>query len=201
MSETDVVVTGLGAVSACGIGRDHLWESVSQGRSGIGWIASFDIADWPVKFAGEVRDFDAIDRLNRHAGVRRERSLQMGLVAAAEALNQARLLDDEEYVSEELPVGVIVGSGLGPCFEAEFAYGCYFEKGRQAVRPTTVPKSMFNSLSSNLSIYFRLRGANHVIASACASGTSAIGHAFLAIKSGMEDIVLCGAADSPLAKV
>lgn len=199
MNGVEVVVTGMGVVSAFGVGRERLWSNLSRGVSGIRWISAFDAANWPVRFAGEVPDFDAERFLKRHTGLRRDRGLQFGLVAAAEALREAGLLNENDEIVSHRPVAAVVGSGLGPCFEAEFAYGCFFEKGPQAVRPTTVPKSMFNSLSSNLSIYFGLRGSNFVVASACASGASAIGHALMAIKSGMEDIVVCGGADSPLA--
>src|SRR5690606_34889344 len=81
---------------------------------------------------------------------------------------------------------------------AEMGYSTFFQRGPGAVRPTTIPKSMFNSLSSNLSMYFGLTGTNVVIASACASGASAIGLASILIRHGYADIVLTGGADSPL---
>lgn len=198
MHPRDVVITGLGAVTPCGVGCGPLWEDVSQGRNAIRWITSFDVAGWPIRFAGEVRDCDAEVLLRRPPGVRRDRSVQFGLVAAREALRQARLLDNDDRLIANETAGVIAGSGLGPCLEAEHSYGCFFTRGRQAVRPMTVPKSMHNALSSQLSIYFGLRGGSHTVAAACASGAIAIGQAWMAIRSGLEDIVLCGGADSPL---
>lgn len=194
----DVVVTGLGAVSACGVGRQRLWEGVSNGRSGVDWIQRFDVSGWPVRFAGEVRDCNHDALLARAAGLRRDKSLKFGLIAAREALLQARLIDDQDRVAADATIGAIVGSGLGPCFEAEFAYGSFFERGRQGVRPMTVPRSMHNALSSQLSIYFGLRGASHTVAAACASGQMAIAQSWLMIRSGLEDVMVCGGADSPL---
>lgn len=198
MDPRDVVITGMGAVTASGIGCGPLWDDVSLGRNAIQWITCFDVEGWPVRFAGEVRDCDPQQLLKRPPGLKRDRGLQFGIVAAREALQQARLFDDEERVPDELSVGVIVGSGLGPCMEAEHSYGSFFTRGRQAVRPMTVPKSMHNALASHLSIHFGLRGGSHVIAAACSSGSLAIGQAWLAIRSGQEDIVVCGGADSAL---
>jgi 3-oxoacyl-(acyl-carrier-protein) synthase len=91
---------------------------------------------------------------------------------------------------------VIAGSGHGPCHEADGAYREYYSRGPRAVRPATLAKSMFNSLSSNLSIYFGLTGANFEIASACSSGTLAIGVAASLIRDGFIERALCGGADA-----
>jgi 3-oxoacyl-[acyl-carrier-protein] synthase II len=194
----EVVVTGLGAVSPYGFGADALWTNLCAGVSGIDWISSMDVAGMPVRYAGEVKDLKPQKHLKRHAGLRQDRGMQLGFVAAAEALRQAGLLDAEDRVADDLPVGAIIGSGLGPCSETELGYSQFFTKGWKSVRPTTVPNSMHNALSGALSVYFRLRGANYVVAAACASGALAIGHAWHAIATGLEDVVLCGGADSPL---
>ncbi|HEV8070678.1 MAG TPA: beta-ketoacyl-[acyl-carrier-protein] synthase family protein [Planctomycetaceae bacterium] len=197
-----VVVTGMGAVTPFGVGVAPLWNGVSSGRSGIDWIRSLGDLDpehYPVRYAGEVRDFDVDKLLAKHCEVRLEKSVQMALVAAQQALAQARLLDDSASIrSDANPVAVLAGSGHGPCHELEVPYEAYFTRGPRAVRPTTIPKAMFNSLSSQLSIHFGLTGANHVIASACTSGTAAIGLGTLFIRQRLADIVLCGGADAPL---
>src|SRR5262249_1572916 len=84
---------------------------------------------------------------------------------------------------------------------AEAGYEAYFTRGPRAMRPTTIPKSMFNSLSSQLSIHFELTGANHVVASACSSGTAAIGLGLLFIRQGWADIVVCGGPQGPFTAV
>jgi len=240
-SRREVVVTGMGAVSPFGVGVRSLWNGVSAGRSGIDWIRSLGDLDpevYPVRYGGEVAGIDVDKLLTKRCEVRLEKSVQMGLVAAQEALKTAGLVASLEgpmgFAQKRgqtpdplwpesglaLPVGgqspflgkagpmaerpvvaVIVGSGHGPCREAEEGYKAYFTRGPRAMRPTTVPKSMFNSLSSQLSIHFGLTGANHVIASACSSGTAAIGLGLLFIRQGWADIVLCGGADAPFTPV
>jgi 3-oxoacyl-[acyl-carrier-protein] synthase II len=197
-----VLVTGMGAVSPLGVGVEALWNGVSTGRSGIDWIEDtldLDPALYPTRFAGAVKQFSVDDHLKRHCEVRQEKSVQMALVAAREALGQAGLLDAaDSLVLQANPVAVIAGSGHGPCHEADGAYKEYYSRGPRAVRPATLAKSMFNSLSSNLSIYFGLTGANFVIASACSSGTLAIGVAATLIRDGLVERALCGGADAPI---
>jgi 3-oxoacyl-[acyl-carrier-protein] synthase II len=200
----EVVVTGMGVVSPFGIGVDSLWDAVSRGHSGIDWLRSLDLdpENYPVRHGGEVADMDVDKLLERHCEVRVEKSVQMGLVAAQEALGTAGLLASLDAANPERPaIAVIVGSGHGPCREAEAGYEAYFTRGPRSMRPTTVPKSMFNSLSSQLSIHFGLTGANHVVASACSSGTAAIGLGTLFIRQGWADVVLCGGADAPFTPV
>jgi 3-oxoacyl-[acyl-carrier-protein] synthase II len=198
----EVVVTGSGAVSPFGIGAQLLWERISGGKSGINWIESLGELNpdsFPVRYAGEVRNFDVDRLLAKQTEVRLEKSAQMALVAAQEALEQASLLVDGSSLQDGVnPISVIAGSGHGACHETEQSYAAYFTRGPRAVRPTTIPKCMFNSLSCQLSIHFGLTGTNHVIASACSSGTAAIGLASILIRSGCADIVLCGGADAPL---
>jgi 3-oxoacyl-[acyl-carrier-protein] synthase II len=198
----DVVVSGLGAVSPFGAGVLALWQNVRLGKSAVNWIDGLGELDphlYPVRYAAEVKGFTAANHLKNHCSGRLGKTAKMGLVAAREALQQARLLDENEHVRDsDSRVSVIVGSGHGPCHEAEGEYEAFFLRGPGAVRPTTVPKCMFNSLSSNVSIHFGLTGANHVIASACSSATTAIGLALMMIRHGYADIVLCGGADAPL---
>jgi 3-oxoacyl-[acyl-carrier-protein] synthase II len=198
----DVVVTGLGAVSPFGIGIDPLWDGVSRGKSGIKWIESLgelDPEQYPVRYAGEVTGFDVDQLLKKRTEVRLEKSVQMALVATQEALAQAGLLDGTGTLLAGMsPVSVIAGSGHGACHETEGPYQAFFTRGPRAVRPTTIPKCMFNSLSSQISMHFGLTGTNHVIASACSSGTAAIGLASILIRAGCADIVVCGGADAPL---
>ena len=201
----EVVVTGMGAVTPMGVGVAPLWQAVRAGQSGVDWLQSLpdlDPENYPVRYAGEVRDFSVDEHLHQHCEVRLERDVQMGLVAAREALCQAKLLDaSDRLLDVSTPIHTAVGTGHGPCHEAEIGYAAFFQRGPAAVRPTTVPKSMFNSLASNLSIYFGLTGTNLVVASACASAASAIGLATVLIRHGYADIALAGGADAPLTPV
>ncbi len=195
-------MTGMGAVSPFGVGVEALWTGVSAGRSAVAWIKTLSDLDpeiYPVRYAGEVSDFHVDKLLGRHCEVRLEKSVQMGLVAAQEALAQARLFGDDTAIRCDVnPIDVVAGSGHGPRHELEVAYRAFFTRGPRAVRPATIPKGMFNSLSSELSIHFRLTGGNHVIASACSSGATAIGIGAMFVRHQLADIVLCGGADAPL---
>ncbi len=201
----EVVVTGMGAVTPFGTGVEALWNSVRSGRSGVDWLQllpDLDPATYPVRYGAEVKGFSADEHLNQHCDVRIERSVQMGLVASRDALHQADLLDvSDKLVDPFMRIEAVLGSGHGACHEAEIGYSTFFQRGPGAIRPTTIPKSMFNSLSSNVSIHFGLTGSNLVIASACASGASAIGVATVLIRHGYADIVLAGGADSPFTPV
>jgi 3-oxoacyl-[acyl-carrier-protein] synthase II len=203
-SRREVVVTGMGAVSAFGVGVGPLWNGISAGHSSISWIESLGELDpeiYPVRYGGEVAGFDVDKLLERHCEVRLEKSVQMGLVAAQEALGQARLSTVTRFDSSDSNrIAVIAGTGHGTCHEAEAQYLAYCSRGPRVVRPTAIVKGMFNSLSSHMSIHFGLTGPNYVIASACSSGTTAIGLALLLIREGWADIVVCGGADAPFVR-
>ena len=126
-------------------------------------MGELDPEHYPVRYGGEVTDFDVDRLMKKHCEVRLEKSVQMGLVAAQEALEQAALLDDDQRVSNELPpVTTLMGSGHGPYHETEIQYAAYFARGPRVVRPSTISKAMFNCLSSHSSIHFGLTGANFV---------------------------------------
>lgn len=176
-------------------------EGVSNGRSAIDWIEGLSELDpcvYPTRFGAEVRSFDPRPHLRKPCAVQRERSVQFGLVAAQEALEQAQLLNsDGSLANPASPISAILGTSHGPCYETGFAHAAYHQRGPRAVRPSTIPKCMFNSLSAHVSIHFGLTDINFVVASACASGASAIGIGMLLVRYGHTNIVLAGGADSP----
>ena len=145
----DVVVTGMGAVTPFGIGVDALWDGVRNGRSGVDWIESLPDLDpevYPVRYAAEVKHFAVDEHLKQHCEVRLEKDVQMGLVAAREALSQAQLLDSsDKRIDPSMRIETIVGSGHGPCHEAEIGYSTFFQRGpRHFVRrpfpsPCSIP--------------------------------------------------------------
>ncbi|MCR9294710.1 MAG: beta-ketoacyl-[acyl-carrier-protein] synthase family protein [bacterium] len=195
---TRAVITGVGVVSSVGIGQADYWTNLSQGKSGVKPITLFPAEEFPVGYGGEVSDFEFPGDLRRKPARTVDRALQMAYVASAEALRQASLVDDEDRVVVDYPVATIVGSGHGPCHEVERSMNAYYRQGLRAVNPMAIPRSMYNSISGNLSIQFGLRGPNHVIVSACASASTAIGEAYRLITRGDERAVLCGGTDAPL---
>jgi 3-oxoacyl-[acyl-carrier-protein] synthase II len=196
-SNRKVVVTGMGAITPYGYGVDPLWKGVSTGQSTVRTIQSFETTGMPVNYASEMDDFDAAELVGRELPSTRDKCLKMSFVAGAAALKQANLFDRDSRPAD-LAIQTIVGTALGPCYEADYSYGCYFKQGWKGVRPTTVPKSMFNSYASQLSVEYGLTGMNQTIACACASGAAAIGLAAQLIQFGLADAVLTGAVDSPL---
>lgn len=194
------VVTGMGAVTPFGVGVNALWNGVCAGRSGVDWFdisPDLDPTSYPVRYGGEVKGFNVDDHLQKHCDVRLERSVQMGLVATQEALRQARLLDaSDELLDAAMRIEAIVGSAGGAIYELDGCYADFFQRGPRNVSAKSIPKLMFNSLSSNLSIYFGMTGSNFVVASACAAGATAIGLAAILVRHGYADIVLAGGADS-----
>ena len=193
-----VVVTGMGAITPLGVGADVTFKGLSSGQSGVRKITTFDTTGMPVNYAGEVEEINPGAVLKRPTPDTRDRGLMMGWISAAEALRQAGVVDAEDRCTSEKPLGAVIGSGLGPLDELQYAYGCFWKTGWKAMRPTTVPRSMFNSYASQLSIYFGLKGMTHVVASACASGAAAIGQGYQFVKHGYADQLLVGGVDSAL---
>jgi len=190
-----VVVTGMGSISSMGGSADALWESVSKGKSGISKIKNFDVSDFPVQIGGEVSNELLNGDLTDKFISKSDRGLVFGLSAAGRALRDAGFAG---VGREPIDAGCIVGSGLGPCHDAESNYATYTRKGWRAIRPMTISKLMFNAFPSRMSIMYKLLGEHHAIASACASGAQAIGRAVMMVRSGMEDVTLAGGCDSPL---
>jgi 3-oxoacyl-[acyl-carrier-protein] synthase II len=189
-----VVVTGIGSLSALGRDRHELWDGASQGRLGIAPIRGFDTTDFDVKNGGELPDDDWVNSLPPEIVGRHCRTTGMALYAASQALADAGI----SATGEPRPIGVYVGSGAGPIYALEEGWGNWFTRGPRGMRPTTVVQTMFNVAASIISVQLKLTGGNQVFAAACASASSAIGHAYHAIVSGIEQSVLAGGYESPL---
>ncbi len=189
-----VVVTGLGIASAVGVGEEAAWANLLAGRGGIDHLKALDTSDFRVGIGAEVDRETVTARLK---GLKRravDRALDLALVAAAEALEQAGIASGPPPY-EEQDVAVIFGTGVGSAQSHHTAFSAFFKKGVRGLRPTTVPKCMYNAISSGLSIHYRLTGANFMVVSACTSGTNAIGTAFRMVRDGYAETVLCGGAE------
>ncbi|MCH9648783.1 MAG: beta-ketoacyl-[acyl-carrier-protein] synthase family protein [Deltaproteobacteria bacterium] len=200
MSQTQrVVVTGVGVVSALGIGESPMWENLLAGRSGIAPIQAFDTDEYRVKLGAEI-DSDLLPALAKARSHRRtDRALDISIEAAGQALEQAKLIPEgpkpqEGYLPQEIPV--ILGSGVGPAQSLYTAFQGFTRKSLRGLRPTTVPRCMANSFSSGISIHYHLTGPNYVLASACTSSTNAIGDAFRKVQHGYASVVVCGGTEA-----
>ncbi len=194
-----VVVTGLGAVSPNGVGREAFWRATRAGASGVRRIDRFDVAEYPTQIAGQVRGFEPLDHLPRRELKHVSRAVPMALAAAAEALDDAGLASGDLTLAERRDFAVVIGSGSAGMEFMERQFREFYLGEPKSVSLYTVPSSTPGAISSELSMKFELRGPSHVVTTGCTSSTDALGHAFSLIRYGRADRVLAGGTDAPIA--
>ncbi|MFH1852731.1 MAG: beta-ketoacyl-ACP synthase II [Candidatus Neomarinimicrobiota bacterium] len=193
MPRRRVVVTGMGVLAPNGNSIPEYWGALRTGTSGIGPITHFDTTDYTVRIAGELTGFNAEDHLE-HKEIRKlDRFALYALVAAAEAIEQAHLTNDG--IDPER-VGVIIGSGIGGIETFEEQHQIMLEKGPRRISPFFIPKMIANIAAGHVAIKWGFKGPNHVVVSACASGSDAIGEALRAIQYGDADVMITGGAEA-----
>jgi 3-oxoacyl-[acyl-carrier-protein] synthase II len=195
VSERRVVVTGIGVATAIGLDEKSVWSEMMAGRSGIGPLRAFDAAEYKVQIAAQVDDELLAGRLRELNRRPVDRAHDLALVVAAQALEQSGLIAGPPPYHRQ-DVSVIFGTGVGSAESHYTAFSAFSNKGVRGLRPTTVPRCMYNAISAGISIHFGLTGANFVIVSACAAGTNALGTAFRQVRDGHADIVLAGGVDA-----
>jgi 3-oxoacyl-[acyl-carrier-protein] synthase II len=193
-----VVVTGMGVVTPLGNRVDELWENVKAGKSGIGLITKFDTTDYPVKIAGEVKNFDPSDLLDRKEIRSMADFTQYAVYSAVQAMQQAKL---EEGQYDPYRTGVFMGNGIGGFEVVEENLEKLFERGPRAVAPLTIPKLIANEAAANIAIKYGVKGPCHTVVTACASGTDAIGEAFRAIKFDQVDCAITGGTEGAITRL
>src|SRR5260370_4552085 len=194
-----VVITGLGAVSPNGIGREVFWEATRNGVSGVRRISRFDPAAYPVQVAGEVADFDEGAYVSPKDRQHVSRVVPLGLAAVGEALVDSGV-DYASMSREELRhIGVIVGSGGGSQEFTEEQYRLYYTGHAKQCSVYTIPTSTIGTLASEVSMRFGFRGLSHIVSTGCTSSTDAIGYALRNIQAGVLDMMVAGGVDAPIA--
>jgi 3-oxoacyl-[acyl-carrier-protein] synthase II len=188
-----VVVTGLGAVTPLGTGTDKTWKSLLEGRSGIRRITLFDASAFPCQIAGEVPDFQADDFIEIKEQKKMDRFIQYGLAAGSLAMKDSGLRITEENADR---VGVIIGSGMGGLPAIERYKEILIERGPRRISPFFIPMTIINLISGHISIQYGAKGPNSAIATACASGTHAIGDAYKLIQRGLADAMITGGTEA-----
>jgi 3-oxoacyl-[acyl-carrier-protein] synthase II len=186
-----VAITGVGAVTPVGNDAKSTWEALLEGRSGIDFIQAFDPAPFPVRIAGEVKDFDASGLAPSKELRKLDRCIVFALAAAKEALADAGL--NSQYDPER--VGVVLGSGIGGFNELMRQYDILRERGPDRVSPSFLPNILVDSASGHLAIQLGIRGPNYAVVSACATGSHAIGGAADLIRDGAADAVIAGGTE------
>ena len=194
-----VVITGVGAVTPNGIGVPAFWQATRAGVSGIGPITRFDTSDFPVKVAGEVKNFREEDYIAPKDRPHVSRVAPLAIAAVQEALESAGL-DPAPMTREELrAIGVILGSGGGSQEFTEEQYRLYHTGHWRQCSVYVVPTSTIGTLASEVSMRFGFRGLSHVVSTGCTSSTDAIGHAYRNIQAGVLDTIVAGGVDAPIA--
>ncbi len=190
-----VVVTGLGITSPLGTGLEKNWDALTNGRSGIGPITRFDASDFPVRFAGEVRDFPTDDYIDKKEARKMDLFIHYAIGAADMALADSGLVINDENATR---VAVVVGSGMGGLPAIEKYHEALLEGGHRKISPFFIPMSIINLAAGHISIKSGAKGPNIAPVSACASGTHAIGDAFRMIQRGDADAAIAGGSESTI---
>ena len=184
------VITGLGVRSCVGLSVETFWESLCAGKSGVGPITLFDPVDHGTKIAGEVKDFNPEDQLDSRTVKYMDRYSQFAVCAALDAAAESGAVDPQ--------TGIIVGTAIGGVTTFDTQHSKMTIKGAKALRPMDIPMIMSNSAASYVAMQFGCKGPGFSLATACASGTNAIGEAAAYIRDGRADSVICGGSDATI---
>ncbi|NLC04836.1 MAG: beta-ketoacyl-ACP synthase II [Tissierellia bacterium] len=193
-----VVITGLGAITPIGIGKDKYWNSLIEGKSGIGLISKFDTSDYDCKIAAEVKDFSANDYLDKKEAKRMDRFTQFAVVATKLAFEDGKINLDEINLER---VGTIIGCGIGGLETLEEEHTKLMERGPKRVSPFLIPMMIANMAAGQVSMAFGLKGSSMTITTACASATHALGESFRMIKHGNMDMVVTGGTEASITPI
>jgi 3-oxoacyl-[acyl-carrier-protein] synthase II len=190
-----VVVTGVGAITPIGNTPAEYWEGLLSGRNGIDYITSFDASRHDCRIAGEVKNFDPHDYLDRKEAKRMDRFSQFGVSAAKQAVADARLVIDELNAEQ---VGIIIGSGIGGLKVLEDQQTIYLNRGPDRCSPFMIPMMIANMAAGLTAIHTGAKGPNSCSVTACAAGSNAIGDAFRQIQWGYAKAMICGGCEAAI---
>lgn len=191
-----VVVTGLGCISPVGNNVKDTWEALLAGKSGAAPITAFDASGHKTKFAAEVKGFDAVAMFGTREARKMDRFTHFATAAAIEALEHSGLTINDENRDR---VGILIGSGIGGVITIIEQYEAMRERGPDRVSPFLIPMMISDSAAGNLAIRIGARGPNMALATACASGTNALGEAAEMIRRGAADVMVAGASEAGIA--
>ncbi|MBO3444210.1 beta-ketoacyl-ACP synthase II [Clostridium sp. CCUG 7971] len=190
-----VVITGLGCITPVGNGKETFWNNIKSGVCGIDTVTRFDASTFQTQVAGEVKDFNGEDYINKKELRRLDRFTQFAIASAKMAVEDSKL--DLDTV-ERNRMGVIIGSGIGGVETIEEQHKILLNKGNKRVSPFFVPMMIGNMAAGQVSIYLGAKGPNTNVCTACASGTHSIGDAFKIIQRGDADIMVAGGSEAPV---
>lgn len=195
MEKRRVVITGMGAITPLGNSVDEFWAGIKAGKSGIGPITLFDASKNKVHYAAEVKNFDPSIYMDSKEARKMARFTQLGVAAAKMALDDSGLTGNAEVLDE---TGVILGVGIGGLEETEADVLGMARMNFIKTNPMAIPKLIPNEVGGNIAIQFGCHGLVETVATACSSGTDALGIAFDMVRSGRMDCCLSGGAESTI---
>ena len=195
MDKKRIVITGMGIVCPTGNNVAEAWRNTSNGVNGIDLITRYDRALTQNQLAGEVKDFDPDALFGRKEARRMDRVAQFALEASRQAMADSRLTIDQDNMYD---VGCIIGSGVGGINSFVEAQQGIDSRGHRGIKPLAIPKILSDSCSGTVSMTYNLRGPNHCIVTACASGNNAIGEAMHIIRRGDAKAMIAGASEAAI---
>ncbi|WP_110953097.1 beta-ketoacyl-ACP synthase II [Anaerosinus massiliensis] len=188
-----VVITGMGAITPVGIGKDAFWNALLEGKSGIDNITRFNASEYTAQVAGEVHDFDPTEYIDKKESKRMDRCTQFAVAATKLAFEDAKIDLEKE---DRDRIGVIIGTGIGGIETLHSQYTTLFDKGPGRVSPFFIPMMIGNMAAGQTSIVFNLNGPSSCVVTACATGTNSIGDAFRLIQYGEADVMVAGGTEA-----
>ena len=195
MSERRVVITGMGAVTPLGNSVAETWDAIKAGKSGIAPITHFDTTPNKVHYAAEVKNFDPSQYMDSSSARKMARFSQYAVAAAKMALEDSDLMGKQEILDD---TGCILGVGIGGFEITESGCIGYYKSGCSKTAPMTIPQLIPNEAGGNICMQFHLHGPTFAVATACSSGTDALGTAFDMVRAGRMDVCLAGGAESTI---
>ncbi len=190
-----VVVTGLAAITPIGNNLQEYWQGLLSGRNGIAKITAFDASDFPCQFAGEVKNFDPLDYMEKKDAKRMARFSHFAVACSKMALEDAGLKITEANAEQ---VGVVIGTGIGGLAIMEEQHKVLLEKGPSRITPFLVPTMICNMAAGLTAIHTGAKGPNSCSVTACAAGSNAIGDAFRLIQGGYASVMICGGTEAAI---
>jgi len=192
-----IVVTGMGVVSPIGTGVDTFWQALLAGKNGIERITLFDPINYNAQIAGEVKDFDPMQFIDKKEARRMDRYAQFALAAAHMAVEDAKLDLEKEDLDR---IGAYVGSGIGGIMTMHSQYEKLFTKGPHFISPFYIPMMIPNMAAAHVTIAFGLHGPSSCNATACATGSNCIGDAMRVLQYGTADVMLAGGTEASISE-
>ena len=190
-----VVITGMGVVTPIGIGIEAFWDSLKNGRSGVGRLTFFDTTDYPSKIDAEVKGFEPEKYIDKKNIRRMDRFTQFAYAAADMAVRDAGL--DTAKIDPDR-IGVIVGSGIGGLSTIEEEHAVLRERGARRVSPFLIPRLISNIAPGEIAIRWGFTGPNYAISSACATSNHAIGDSLRMLRYGDADVIVAGGSEAAI---